>query len=47
MRKTLSLDDDITDLLNQEIQRSGVSFKKALWQRGGGDRDARGSSAPV
>ena len=30
MRTTLSLDDDIANLLNQEIRRSGVSFKEAV-----------------
>ena len=30
MRTTLSLDDDIAHLLNQEIRRSGVSFKEAV-----------------
>jgi hypothetical protein len=30
VRTTLSLDDDIANLLNQEIRRSGVSFKEAV-----------------
>ncbi|MGI9070026.1 MAG: CopG family transcriptional regulator [Bryobacteraceae bacterium] len=30
MRTTLSLDDDVTNLLNKEIRRSGVSFKQAV-----------------
>lgn len=30
MRTTVSLDDDIANLLNQEIRRSGVSFKEAV-----------------
>ena len=30
MRTTLSLDDDIAHLLNQELRRSGVSFKEAV-----------------
>ena len=30
MRTTLSLDDDIANLLNKEIRRSGVSFKEAV-----------------
>ena len=30
MRTTLSLDDDIANLLNKEIRRSGVSFKGAV-----------------
>jgi hypothetical protein len=30
VRTTLSLDDDIAHLLNQEIRRSGVSFKEAV-----------------
>ena len=30
MRTTLSLDDDIANLLNQEIRRSGLSFKEAV-----------------
>lgn len=30
MRTTLSLDDDIANLLNQEIRRSGVSLKEAV-----------------
>lgn len=30
MRTTLSLDDDIANLLNQEIRRSGISFKEAV-----------------
>ena len=30
MRTTLSLDDDIANLLNKEIRRSGVSFKQAV-----------------
>jgi len=30
VRTTLSLDDDIANLLNQEIRRSGVSFKAAV-----------------
>ena len=30
MRTTLSLDDDVTHLLQKEIRRSGVSFKEAV-----------------
>ncbi len=30
MRTTLSLDDDVAHLLNQEIRRSGISFKEAV-----------------
>ena len=30
MRTTLSLDDDIANLLNKEIRRSGGSFKEAV-----------------
>jgi hypothetical protein len=30
VRTTLSLDDDVAHLLNQEIRRSGVSFKAAV-----------------
>lgn len=30
MRTTLSLDDDVANLLHQEMRRSGVSFKKAV-----------------
>ncbi|HSB18184.1 MAG TPA: hypothetical protein VLE22_27270 [Bryobacteraceae bacterium] len=30
MRTTLTLDDDVANLLNKEIQRSGASFKKAV-----------------
>jgi hypothetical protein len=30
VRTTLSLDDDIANLLNKEIRRSGVSFKEAV-----------------
>jgi hypothetical protein len=30
VRTTLSLDDDIANLLSQEIRRSGVSFKEAV-----------------
>jgi len=30
VRTTLSLDDDIANLLNQEIRRSGISFKEAV-----------------
>ena len=30
MRTTLTLDDDIAHLLNQEIRRSGKSFKEAV-----------------
>jgi hypothetical protein len=30
VRTTLSLDDDIAKLLNQEIRRSGISFKEAV-----------------
>jgi hypothetical protein len=30
VRTTLSLDDDIANLLNQEVRRSGVSFKAAV-----------------
>ena len=30
MRTTLSLDDDVTSLLNQEMRRSGSSFKEAV-----------------
>jgi len=30
MRKTLVFDDDIASLLNQEIRRSGISFKEAV-----------------
>jgi hypothetical protein len=30
VRTTLSLDDDIANLLHQEIRRSGVSFKEAV-----------------
>jgi hypothetical protein len=30
VRTTLSLDDDIANLLNKEIRRSGVSFKAAV-----------------
>ena len=30
MRTTLSLDDDIANLLSQEVRRSGVSFKEAV-----------------
>jgi hypothetical protein len=30
VRTTLSLDDDIANLLNQEIRRSGISFKAAV-----------------
>jgi hypothetical protein len=30
VRTTLSLDDDIANLLKQEIRRSGVSFKAAV-----------------
>ena len=30
MRTTLSLDDDIAHLINQEIRRSGGSFKEAV-----------------
>jgi hypothetical protein len=30
VRTTLSLDDDVANLLNQEIRRSGISFKEAV-----------------
>ncbi len=30
MRTTLSLDDDVANLLNKEIRRSGASFKQAV-----------------
>jgi hypothetical protein len=30
VRTTLSLDNDVANLLNQEIRRSGVSFKAAV-----------------
>jgi len=30
VRTTLSLDDDVANLLNKEIRRSGVSFKEAV-----------------
>ncbi len=30
MRTTLSLDDDIANLLHQEMRRSGISFKEAV-----------------
>jgi hypothetical protein len=30
VRTTLSLDDDVANLLNKEIRRSGVSFKAAV-----------------
>lgn len=30
MRTTLTLDDDIANLLNQEIRRSGISFKEGV-----------------
>ncbi len=30
MRTTLTLDDDVANLLNQEIRRSGVSFKEGV-----------------
>ncbi len=30
MRTTLSLDDDVANLLNKEIRRSGTSFKQAV-----------------
>jgi hypothetical protein len=29
-RTTLSLDDDVATLLNQETRRSGISFKEAV-----------------
>jgi hypothetical protein len=30
VRTTLSLDDDVSNLLQKEIRRSGVSFKEAV-----------------
>jgi hypothetical protein len=30
VRTTLSLEDDVANLLNKEIRRSGVSFKHAV-----------------
>jgi len=30
VKTTLSLDDDVVNILNQEIRRSGVSFKEAV-----------------
>jgi hypothetical protein len=30
VRTTLSLDDDVANLLDREMRRSGVSFKKAV-----------------
>jgi hypothetical protein len=30
VRKTLSLDDDVANMLNKEIRRSGTSFKEAV-----------------
>jgi hypothetical protein len=30
VRTTLSLDDDVANLLNKEIRRSGISFKAAV-----------------
>jgi hypothetical protein len=30
VRTTLSLDDDVANLLNKEIRRSGTSFKQAV-----------------
>lgn len=30
MRTTLSIDDDVANLLNEEIRRSGSSLKKAV-----------------
>ena len=30
MRTTLSLDDDVANLLNKEIRREGLSFKAAV-----------------
>lgn len=32
MRTTLSLDDDVTRLVNQEMRRSGSSFKQTVNQ---------------
>ena len=30
MRTTLTLDDDVTNLLNKEMKRAGLSFKQAV-----------------
>jgi hypothetical protein len=30
VRTTLSLDDDVANLLNKEVRRSGISLKKAV-----------------
>jgi hypothetical protein len=30
VRTTLSLDDDVANLLNKEVRRSGISFKQAV-----------------
>ena len=30
MRTTLTLDDDVANLLNKEIHRSGISFKEGV-----------------
>lgn len=32
MRTTLSLDDDVANLLNKEVRRSGASFKETVNQ---------------